>query len=208
MPKYETRATEPFEIREEGGKFRVTGHAAVFEQEANIAGFFREKIMPGAFQKSLREQDDVVFLVNHDDLPLARTSSGTLSLREDKTGLRIDSELDPTDPDVMRIVPKMKRGDLSKMSFAFRARDEEWVEPERGSDDLPLRIIREADLFDVSIVTQPAYDGTDIALRSRDKAKESDEAEKERNLEAAKRRIRMKYVTDFKVRNLDLEDSE
>ena len=74
----------------------------------------------------------------------------------------INSELDATDPDVARCVPKMKRGDLNKMSFAFQATRQEWDE----TGDIPLRIIHECRLFDVSIVTNPAYGGTDIGLRS------------------------------------------
>ena len=74
----------------------------------------------------------------------------------------METELDASDPDVQSIVPKMKRGDLDKMSFAFIPTRQEWDE----SGDMPRRTIQEAQLFDVSIVTTPAYDGTEIGLRS------------------------------------------
>lgn len=159
--KHEIRAGNPAEVRAEGETIKVSGYAAVFNEEADIAGMFRERIAPGAFREAIG-RDDVVFLVNHDGLPMARTRSGTLTLREDSRGLYIESELDPEDPDVRAIVPKMKRGDLDKMSFAFMPTKQEWDD----SGEIPLRTITEAQLFDVSIVTNPAYEGTDIGLRS------------------------------------------
>lgn len=158
----EIRSGIPAEIRadQEGG-IRVSGYAAVFNQEADIAGMFREVIAPGAFKDAIG-RDDVVFLINHEGLPLARTRSGTLTLREDDKGLYMQTSLDPDDPDVRSIVGKMKRGDLDKMSFAFMVELQEWDE----TDEVPLRTIKRASLHDVSIVTTPAYDGTDIGLRS------------------------------------------
>ncbi|HET6491340.1 MAG TPA: HK97 family phage prohead protease [Burkholderiales bacterium] len=158
---HEIRGGNPAEIRTSDDGIRVSGYAAVFNQEADIAGLFRERIEPGAFRDAIG-RDDVVFLINHDGLPLARTRSKTLTLSEDDHGLKMDTVLDADDPDVASIVGKMKRGDLDKMSFAFRATVEEWDD----SADIPLRTIKSADLFDVSIVTNPAYEGTDIGLRS------------------------------------------
>lgn len=157
----EIRAGTPAKVEADGDTVKVSGYAAVFNQETDIGGMFREQIAPGAFKDAVG-RDDVVFLVNHEGLPLARTRSGTLSLKEDDHGLFIESELDSTDPDVQQIVPKMKRGDLDKMSFAFMPSKQEWDE----SGEIPLRTITEAQLFDVSVVTTPAYDGTEIGLRS------------------------------------------
>ncbi|WP_051230188.1 HK97 family phage prohead protease [Haliea salexigens] len=160
--KTEVRGGLPAEVRaDEEGPLRVSGHAAVFNERANIGNWFEEVIAPGAFSDAIG-RDDVVFLVNHEGLPLARTRSKTLKLVEDDRGLYMETELDPDDPDVRSIVPKMKRGDLDKMSFAFMVEIEEWDE----TGDLPLRTIRKASLRDVSIVTMPAYEGTDIGLRS------------------------------------------
>lgn len=157
----EFRAGTPAKVDQDGDTVKVSGYAAVFNQEADIGGMFREQIAPGAFKDAVG-RDDVVFLVNHDGLPLARTRSGTLTLREDDHGLFIESELDSNDPDVQQIIPKMKRGDLDKMSFGFIPSKQEWDE----SGDIPLRTITEAQLFDVSVVTNPAYGGTEIGLRS------------------------------------------
>ncbi len=157
----EIRAGIPAEIRADADGIKVEGYAAVFGQETDIGGMFVEVIERGAFKESIG-RDDVVFLINHAGLPLARTRSGTLKLSEDDHGLKIETDLDPEDPDVKSIVGKMKRGDLDKMSFAFFAEIQEWDE----EGETPLRTIKKATLADVSIVTQPAYDGTEIGLRS------------------------------------------
>lgn len=181
----EVRAGVPVEVRQDDdGTVRVSGHAAVFNEEANIAGMFRERFEPGAFRDSIG-RDDIVFLINHDGLPLARTRSGTLILSEDERGLRIDSELDASDPDVQSIVGKMRRGDLDKMSIAFLAEIQEWDD----TQDPPLRTIAQAELRDVSVVTQPAFEGTDIGLRA---LQEHRKAVKEQNFHAARYRVRMK----------------
>lgn len=161
----EVRSGSPIELRTDPAEVEaisVAGYAAIFDEVTTIGDFFEEVIAPGAFAEALRRGDDTSFLINHDGLPLARTSSGTLRLVEDARGLKVETDLDALDPDVLRIVPKMKRGDLSKMSFAFRAVREEWDD----TGAIPRRTILEVELFDVSIVTAPAYEGTEIGLRS------------------------------------------
>lgn len=184
MIKPEIRAFgEPVEVPQENdGPIRVAGYAAVFGQETNIGGFFTEVIEPGAFTSALERNDDVVFLINHDGLPLARTGSGTLRLSQDERGLYIETELDINDPDVRTIVPKMKRGDLNKMSFAFVPTRQTWDD----SGDMPKRMIQDLQLYDVSIVTTPQYDGTEIGLRSLQQYRD------EQNKTQAIRRLRMK----------------
>lgn len=183
----EVRGGIPAEIRAEAdGGIKVSGYAAVFDQEADIGGMFREKIAKGAFSDAIG-RDDVVFVINHDGLPLARSraGAGTLTLREDEHGLYMETTLHPEDPDVKAIVHKMQRGDLDKMSFAFRAEQQEWDERQ----DPPLRTVKRASLYDVSIVTTPAYAGTEIGLRSLEAAR----AETARhNFSAARLRLRMK----------------
>ncbi|MCB5201814.1 HK97 family phage prohead protease [Neorhizobium sp. T786] len=157
----EVRSFMPANVRAEGNAIKVSGYAAVFNEETDIGGYFREVIVPGAFSEAIG-RDDVVFLINHEGLPMARTRSGTLKLSEDRKGLFIEAELDPEDPDVKAIVPKMRRGDLDKMSFAFWPESQDWDD----TKDPPLRSVRKARLYDVSIVTTPAYEGTEIGLRS------------------------------------------
>ncbi len=190
----EFRAGVPAEIRADDDGIKVSGYAAVFGQEADIGGMFREKIEAGAFADVVGT-DDVVFLINHDGLPLARTRSGTLKIVEDDKGLRMETTLDADDPDVQRIVPKMERGDLDKMSFAFRAGIEEWDD----TQDPPLRTIKKVErLYDVSIVNEPAFEGTDIGLRSLEQHRE--ETKRHSNFHAAQRRLRMKGTLALKER--------
>lgn len=188
----EVRGGIPAEIRADDDGIRVSGYAAVFNQETDIGGAFREVIAPGAFKDAIG-RDDVVFLINHEGLPLARTRSGTLRLEEDEHGLRMETVLDPDDPDVKSVVSKMKRGDLDKMSFAFLPTVQEWDD----SGDIPLRTIREVVLYDVSIVTTPAYDGTEIALRSLEQVRKE---RRQKNFAAAALRIRLRKHLDLKVR--------
>lgn len=178
----EFRPAQKLEVREaHSGEVRVSGYAAVFGEETNIGGMFTEEISRGAFKDAIG-RDDVVFLINHEGLPLARTRSGTLTLEEDERGLYMEASLDATDPDVRSIVPKMKRGDLDKMSFAFVPTRQSWDD----SSEMPKRMIEEAQLYDVSIVTTPAYNGTEIGLRSLEQHR-SQSAKSQ-----AARRLRMK----------------
>lgn len=164
-------ALAPIELREGAdSEVHVTGYAAVFGEVTEIgpqdSWGWQEVIERGAFAEALRRGDDVTFLIDHWGLPLARSTSGTLQLAEDNRGLKVDAVLDSSDPDVQRIIPKMQRGDLNKMSFGFRAERQEWDE----SGEYVRRTIKSVELIDVSIVTHPAYDGTEIGLRSKDAA--------------------------------------
>tara|TARA_R110002020_G_scaffold91343_3_gene221947 strand:- start:3115 stop:4470 length:1356 start_codon:yes stop_codon:yes gene_type:complete len=139
-----------------------TGYASVFDKPYGVRdnkGQYKETIKQGAFKKTLNEQDDVRFLVNHDGIPLARTSSGTLQLEEDEYGLFVRAELDPTNPTVAEVASAMKRGDLNEMSFAFAAIRDEF---NKQGDE---RNVTEARLFDVSVVTYPANPWAGAKLR-------------------------------------------
>lgn len=148
----------------EGGGPRLVGHAAVFNQLSEDMGGFREQVAAGAFAAAIG-QDDVRLLINHDGLPLARTASKTLRLSEDARGLRIEADLEPTDPDVLRLLPKLQRGDVSQMSFAFSVRPggQDWARDDEGRT---VRTLKKLRLWDVSVVTFPAYPQTDIAVRA------------------------------------------
>ena len=156
------------EVREEGddtGTVTFSGYASVFNHDYDVYdafGKFTERLAPGAFTRTLKDNPDVMLLVNHQGLPLARTKSGTLQLSQDNVGLRVSARLDANDPDVRAILPKMRRGDVDEMSFAFRVNDQEW------SDDYTDRTITEVNLArgDVSIVSYGANPATVAALRA------------------------------------------
>jgi uncharacterized protein len=148
------------EVRAENEGRTIVGYAAVFDSPSEYMGF-TEFVKRGAFSKTLNDGADVRLLIDHEGVPLARSKSGTLALEEDDRGLRVEAELDPMNPDAARIISAMKRGDLSQMSFAFRTVKDNW------NSDRSVRELREVQLFDVSVVTFPAYEQTVAELRKR-----------------------------------------
>jgi HK97 family phage prohead protease len=156
--------TEPMEARAgENDARTLTGYAALYGSETRIAGMFREVIEPGAFRSALARQDDVRALFNHDpNHVLGRTKSGTLQLTEDARGLRYTVTLPDTQAG-RDLWTSIQRGDVSQSSFAFSVDKEEWRDK---SADLPLRVVTDVHLYDVSPVTYPAYDETSVSARS------------------------------------------
>lgn len=153
------------ERRDESDTLRLSGYAAVFDKPTNIAGMFDEVIRHGAFRNAIATGQDVALLYNHNpDTVMARTTNGTLKLREDDTGLYFEADLDPRDSDAQRVVAKVERGNVSQGSFAFEATVERWNYDER---DIPLREILDTNLYDVSPVTYPAYADTSVHARGR-----------------------------------------
>ena len=148
------------DLRQADDGATLYGYAAVFDSPSEPMPFV-EYVKRGAFQKTIKDGADVRLLIDHEGVPLARTKSGTLRLSEDERGLAVEAELDPMNPDAARVISAMKRGDLSQMSFAFRTIKDSW------SDDRTVRELREVQLFDVSVVTFPAYEQTVAEIRSR-----------------------------------------
>jgi HK97 family phage prohead protease len=147
------------EMREMGDGHSLVGYAAVFDSPSEPMPFI-EYVKRGAFQKTIKDGADVRLLIDHESVPLARTKSGTLELEEDERGLKVTADLDPNNPDAARVISAMRRGDMSQMSFAFRTIKDAW------SDDRSVRELREVQLFDVSVVTFPAYEATVAELRN------------------------------------------
>lgn len=146
------------EVRAENDGKTLVGYAAVFDSPSEPLPW-TEFVKRGAFAKTLNDGADVRLLIDHEGIPLARTKSGTLALEEDDRGLRVEAELDPSNPDAARVISAMRRGDMSQMSFAFRTIKDSWS-PDRSSREL-----REVQLYDVSVVTFPAYEQTVAELR-------------------------------------------
>lgn len=143
----------------------VEGIACVFNQATDL-GWFTEEIDRNAFEGC--DFSDVVLNFNHDNsLILARTTNGSLTLYTDEKGLHQRAEIvkTSTGEDVLTLVRNKL---ISKMSFAFTiANDgEEWVERDGEKDH---RIIKKIGrLYDVSLVTFPAYEQTSVSARSED----------------------------------------
>ena len=161
MKKTERRTfvVRDIETRAEDGKLRMAGYAAVFN-EPSLPLPFIERIVPGAFRKTLSETPDVRLLINHEGLPLARTKNGTMKLYEDQRGLYFEAELADTQ-EARDLYTLVSRGDVDQMSFAFRVIRQKW------NDDRTERTLTEVSLADgdVSIVTYPAYPATSVEAR-------------------------------------------
>ena len=171
----ETRAVklEAGEFRfAEGEKRTLEGYAAVFGAVANL-GQFDEIIEPGAFTRSLAGGADVRALIDHDPgRIIGRTKSGTLTLEENDHGLWATVEL-PETREANDLATLVDRGDLDGMSFGFRTVKDRW-ETREGRN---VRYLEDVDIFDISIVSFPAYDATEVALRSLENIQAAGDAE-------------------------------
>ena len=176
---------------------RLVGYAAVFDQETDIGGYFREVIRRGAFAEAIK-RDDIHALDNHDyGRVIGRRSAGTLTLSEDDHGLKI--EIIPPDTQVARdLIANIEARNIDQMSFSFGMDGGKQVWDETG--EIPLRSIEKVGaLYEVSIVPRGAYPTTEIGLRS------LDDARKERrraNFDAARLRRTMKFGLDLRSRGI------
>jgi HK97 family phage prohead protease len=173
----ERRYLQSREIRASGSnsKPQISGYASVFNSYTTITqkggSKFRESIRRGAFTRAIRDKHDAVCLFNHDsNFVLGRVSAGTLRLRQDDHGLFYTCDL----PDTTLgrdLRESIKRKDISGCSFSFtvRANGQEWSEDEE-EDERGVRFIKRDitdvdELIDVSPVTHPAYEGTEVDAR-------------------------------------------
>lgn len=158
-------------IRDSGGANdlpMIVGYAAVFYNPADPDTQYEmyngiiERIVPGAFDQAIRE-DDVCALFDHDEsLILGRTSAGTCRLSADRIGLRY--EIDPPNTQVARdLIESIRRGDICGSSFSFVPR--EGGSTNAWDGDSPICTLTNVKLFDVSPVAIPAYKGTSAGLR-------------------------------------------
>lgn len=167
----------------------IRGYAAVFGQLSDDLGGFREQLSAGAFGDAIGNSD-VRALINHDpNLVLGRNKSGTLTMREDSVGLQV--EITPPDTQAARdLMELMKRGDVSQMSFAFTVGREDQAWTRDGAGPWIRTIKRVSRLYDVSVVTYPAYPQTSAAARALEELQEADAnaaAELARQIEKDKR---------------------
>lgn len=157
-----TICTELRAMPQDGKPSKICGHAAMFNSLSQDLGGFVERIAPGAFAKSILTSD-VRALWNHDaNIVLGRNKAGTLTLTEDSRGLYF--EVDAPDTQLVRdmVIGPITRGDVSQCSFGFYTIADTW----ENIDGKVVRTLLECELLDVSPVTYPAYNSTDVAMRS------------------------------------------
>lgn len=157
------------ETREEEEMGVVVGRPIVYGQVANI-GLFDEIIMPGALDGA--DLTDVRLCLNHDTSYVYARSrrnnpNSTMRLTPDMSGLMIEADLNiKSSPKAQDYYSAIKRGDMDKMSFTFSVGEDQW---ENLDSDHPLRkITKISNVVEVSAVTFPAYDSTEIDARSKD----------------------------------------
>lgn len=160
-----------FEIRakNENGTAKITGRPIVYNSRTDL-GYFDEIIERGALDKA--DLSDVRFLVNHDTskIPLARAKEGaenpTMRFAVDKKGMSIEVDLDiENNADARALYSSIQRGDISGMSFMFSIDGEEW---ENLESEHPTRRIKAiGEVLEVSAVTFPAYEETEISARDK-----------------------------------------
>jgi uncharacterized protein len=140
----------------------MSGMPALFNNLSEDLGGFREKIAPGAFTNCLKNCD-VRALWNHDsNHVLGRTTSGTLRLKETDAGLQMECDM-PDTTMARDLGVSMQRGDVNQMSFGFTVKNDSWDEV---NGEIVRTLLEINELFDVSVVTFPAYSDTTVALNS------------------------------------------
>lgn len=168
MSKMIKRSAGSFELQE---GFKVHGNPIVYNQKSDRGDYY-EVILNGALDYA--DLSDISLLINHnfDSVPLARYKEGdessTMSITINENGLFFESILDENNPDCQKIKSALKRNDLNKMSFCFLFDETDptasyW---DKG-EDKPIHYIRKiTKVLEISIVTWPAYKGTNVGLRS------------------------------------------
>ena len=190
-------------MEDEDGEKIIEGHPAVYNRTTQIGNWFKEIIEPGAFDNA--DMTDVPLFVNHDmcKIPLARSrrnnGSSTMKLSTDSSGLNMRATVDAeNNTEAKQLYSSISRGDMDGMSFSFRVKDEEW---EDLDSDMPTRRIKSfTKIFEVSAVTWPAYEDTDIYARAQQDALES----AKRTLEGARAKA---ASLDSEKRTVDTEDA-
>ena len=189
---------------------KIVGHASVFDSWSETLGGifpFKEIVRKGTFKEIVRKGtftetiklDDIRALFNHDpNYVLGRNVAGTLELEEDDIGLRV--VITPPDTSWANdLIKNLRRGDISQMSIGFIVLEDTWG----TQDGIDIREIKKVQLFDVSIVTYPAYTQTDVGVRAMEsyKAYRSQLDNAQNEVKRAKDKQRLQNIKT-KIKNL------
>lgn len=156
--------SSPFKTRSEDNKLYISGYFAVFNSNYELWQGATESIDEHAFDNAL--SDDIRCLIDHETrLVLGRNKAGTLTLKVDSRGLWGEVEINPNDQDAMNLYERVKRGDVDQCSFGFDITDEEFSDRGDGTVHWTIKSVK---LYEVSVVTFPAYDETSVSARKND----------------------------------------
>ncbi len=155
-----------FRAVEKDGKKRIDAYFAVFNEAYEWSEGCSETIDSHAFDGTIN--DDIRALINHDTtLVIGRTTVGTLKLSIDEHGLFGSVEINEDDQDALNLYARVKRGDVSQCSIGFDILSEEFQDKGNGRYNWHITKIK---LYEVSIVTFPAYESTEANARTERKA--------------------------------------
>lgn len=211
------RGLKAVELRSEGDTPKViTGYGAVFYNpndpgtEYRIFDDYYERIMPGAFDRAIRE-DDVRCMFNHDSNQLlgrrANKPTDTLRISVDNIGLRYEVDVDMTDPTHQNLLPKLRSKKVDGASFMFEVDERNWREEQRGTGDnkrtVTILEITSVTLWEEGPVVFPAYLSATSEARAKER-KQLDEFLKQRNNdpEAKLKLLRMRTEFDMRMAGL------
>ena len=158
---------QQFRTRDDGDDLIIEGYFAVFDSPYVLWDGATEIVKPGAFAGCL--SGDIRALIDHDTrLVLGRTKAGTLTLREDARGLYGTIKINRDDADAMSLYARVQRGDVDQCSFGFDIEEETFVD--LGGGQCRWEINKVNPLYEVSVVTYPAYEETAVKARHADLA--------------------------------------
>lgn len=161
----------------------ISGYFIVFDTETELYPGVREEVSPDALVGV--DLSDVKALIDHDTAKvLGRTKANTLSLSVDSKGLYGEIIVNESDQEAMNLYSRVQRGDVDQCSFGFEILNEEMIQ---NSDGTVKFIIKSINLYEVSVVTFPAYQETAVEARS----KQIEDAQK-RTLQARKDNLKEK----------------
>ena len=153
-----------FKTRADGDELYIEGYFSVFNTEYRLWDKAVETVLPGAFSETLG--GDIRALIDHDTrLVLGRTKAGTLRLQEDQRGLWGEIRVNRDDVDAMNLYARVQRGDVDQCSFGFDINEEEFEELPDGNVKWKIKRVT---LYEVSVVTFPAYEETSVQARKSD----------------------------------------
>ena len=161
------RTPQQFCTRDDGNDLVIEGYFAVFDSPYVLWDGATEIVKPGAFAGCL--SGDIRALIDHDTrLVIGRTKAGTLTLREDARGLYGTIKINRDDADAMSLYARVQRGDVDQCSFGFDIEEETFVD--LGGGQCRWEINKVNPLYEVSVVTYPAYEETAVKARHADLA--------------------------------------
>lgn len=184
-----------------GGYINVTERESEILYSKNKGKWFKETMKRGVFERALNKAEDIPLLLQHDwNKRLASTSNKTLSLREDQVGLRFEAEIEDE-----KLYDEIRNGKINSCSFGFSVITEK-IEP--VNNRLEKRNVEEINLYEVSLVKNPAYEGSIVEARQYEQALKMDEETLLNSSEDNTVTITVKKQDTEEVREVNSEENE